>query len=116
MHRVKLNEDRGSAVLEFVGYGILLQVPLIALSVGLVSVQHDQLAAEAITIESLRSFIVENRSPSQSAADLASAYRISVDRVRVQVSCQLDDCYSDHSWIRVTTQIGSVKASAVAQR
>jgi hypothetical protein len=116
MHRANLNEDRGSAVLEFVGFGLLLQVPLIAWSMGLVSIQHDQLAAEAITRESLRSFIVENRNPSQNATDLASAYRISADRVLLKLSCQLDDCYSEHSWIRVTTQIGSVKASAVAQR
>jgi hypothetical protein len=108
--------DRGSAVLEFAAFGLLLQVPVLAWSVSLITLQHDQLAAEAISREAARSFVLVNRDPAVTASEVASAYRVASDRVQVLVSCQFDDCFSERSWIQVTTRVGSALARASAQR
>ena len=56
MRSVNFKGETGSAVIELIGFGLLLQIPLVMLATNLLLLQHDQLAAEAITRDVLRSF------------------------------------------------------------
>lgn len=109
------SED-GSAVLEFIGFGLLLQIPMLVLVTNLVSHQHDQLAAEAISREALRSYVLLNKEPAKTALELAEEYRISPERIRVTMSCERDECNEEGAWIFLRTQVGEAVASGVSQR
>jgi hypothetical protein len=113
---VKFKGEQGSAVVEFIGFGLLFQIPLMLFAIGLVALQHDQLAAEAITRDSLRSYVLLNREPSESALRLAADYRLTPSRIKLTVSCKPKDCLEERSWIFVETKIGSASAFGVLQR
>ena len=116
MLSANFKSEEGSAVLEFIGFGLLLQIPMLALVGNLVSLQHDQLAAEAIVRDVLRSQVLLDRQPSDVALELASAYRVAPSRIQLSVSCEPTDCRQDQTWIRVKAQIGAASATGVIQR
>lgn len=104
--------DVGSVVLEFIGYGLLLQVPLLMLVLGLSSAQHDQLVAEAIARDSLRSFMLIDKAPESTASEVAKVYGVSVDRVHISISCQDNDCLKAGNKIRLIAKVGLMQAEA----
>jgi hypothetical protein len=113
---VNFKDEEGSAVLEFIGFGLLVQIPLILFASNLVSVQQDQFAAEAITRDALRSFVLLDREPSEGAVELAEAYRVSPSRITVTMTCRPTDCRQEGTWVYVQTHIGNASASGVIQR
>lgn len=108
--------DTGSAVLEFIGFGVLVQVPLLIVSVGLTGLQHDQLAADAINRDSLRALTLQGRQPSETAAEIAEEFHIEPIRVQLQITCEDGDCSSPGALVRLTTIIGSAIATGFAYR
>jgi hypothetical protein len=109
-------DETGSAVIDLLGFGVLLQVPLLALTLQLVSMQHDQLAAEAITRDGLRSYLLLGLDPEATAAQLAADYRVPSSRIKLAMTCQPGSCEETGSFVRLTTQVGSAKATGVMQR
>ena len=116
MRSVNFKAEDGSAVLEFIGFGLVLQIPLMLFAGNLVTVQHDQLTAEAITRDLLRSYVLSNRDPVTGVTELAAAYRVSPNRIKVSMSCRPTDCNQAKAWVYVSTQIGSLSATGVIQR
>lgn len=116
MPSVNFRGEEGSAVLEFIGFGLLLQVPMVVFASNLVLLQHDQLVAEAITRDVLRSFVLFDAEPSTSALEAASLYGVSPSRVKLSMTCRPVDCKREQTWVSVKTQIGAVSASGVIQR
>lgn len=116
MRPVNLSDETGSVVIEFVGFGILLQLPILMFAVSLIGAQHDQFAAEAITRDALRSFVLLDKSPSDIAAEVSAAYRVPLARVSVSMTCTPSDCESEASWIEITTRIGSAVARGSINR
>ena len=116
MRSVNFRGETGSAVIELIGFGLLLQIPLVMFATNLVLLQHDQLAAEAITRDVLRSFVLLDSEPTAVAQAAASLYGISPTRVLVSMSRRPGDCRKEQTWVTVKTQIGSAIASGVIQR
>ena len=113
---VNFKDDLGSAALEFIGFGLVLQIPMILLAINLVALQHDQLAAEAITRDALRSYVLLNREPLESARRLAADYRLDPSRILVKMACNPDDCEAEGAWISIETRIGRSSAKGALQR
>jgi hypothetical protein len=113
---VKFSDEEGSAVLDFIGFGLLLQLPLVMFANNLVMAQHEQLTAEAITRDALRSHVLLGKAPLESALELADAYRIASNRIRVTIACRPANCHQEKAWIHLTTRIGDVEATGVIQR
>ncbi len=113
---MNLLDDCGSAVIDLIGFGVLLQVPLLVLVSQLVSVQHDQLAAEAITRDALRSYLLLDVEPQATAMALATEYRIDTGRIKLEMSCNPGLCEDNGAFIRLKTQIGKASATGVMQR
>jgi hypothetical protein len=103
-------------VLEFIGFGLLIQVPLLLLVLNLGGLQHDQLAAEAISRDSLRSYLLIGRSPVETAERVAQTYGIDSRRLALSLICENNDGETEGNIVTVTTQIGSVKAKVVGLR
>ena len=73
MRSVNFKGETGSAVIELIGFGLLLQIPLVMLATNLLLLQHDQLAAEAITRDVLRSCVLLDSEPTTEAQAAAKA-------------------------------------------
>jgi hypothetical protein len=113
---VNFKGEQGSAVLELIGFGLLIQIPLAVLASHLVLVQHDQLAAEAITRDVLRSFVLLDAEPSNVAQLAASVYGVAPSKILVSMACRPLDCRQEKAWVTVKTKVGSAIASGVIQR
>lgn len=116
MQFAKFKDDAGSVVLEFIGFGLLLQVPLLVLSLNLTALQHDQLAAEAISRNALRSMLLLDRAPEITANQVAQLFHEPVSRVEIEVDCENSDCVSVGNWIRIVTRIGLATAESAGVR
>ena len=116
MRSVNFKDDLGSAVLEFIGFGLLLQIPMMLFAINLVTLQHDQLAAEAITRDVLRSFVLLNREPLDRARQLANDYRLDPSRILLKVTCKPTDCNEERAWVSIETRIGLAASTGALQR
>ena len=116
MPSANFKDDRGSAVIEFIGFGLMLQIPLVLFAINLVALQHDQLAAEAITRDSLRSYVLLNREPLERAQQLAADYRLDPRRILVTITCKPNDCKGGAAWVFIETRIGLAVSKGVLQR
>lgn len=110
---MKFSDETGSVVLEFVGFGLILQVPILMFVTSMLGLQHDQFAAEAITRDALRSFVLLGKQPIETAAEVSRAYRVSMSRVSLAVICRPHDCEAGDGWVEITTRVGSVSAKGV---
>lgn len=113
---VNFKSDAGSVVLEFVGFGVLVQVPMLLASIALTGLQHDQLAADAINRDALRSFTLQGRAPAVTAAEIASDFKVEPARVNIQMDCEDGDCDSPGVLVRLTTTIGNAIATGFAYK
>lgn len=68
-----LQSDSGSAVIEFVGFGVLLQVPLLMFCLSVFDIQKQQLATESVANVALRSFVLNQGDESQTRVAIAQA-------------------------------------------
>lgn len=116
MRSVNVRNESGSVVLEFVGLGILAQVPLLLVAIGLTSLQHDQLAADAINRDALRSFTLQGRAPEVTAVEIAKDFGVAIERVDIQLDCEDGDCESPGALLRMTTKVGVVVATGFAYK
>lgn len=108
--------DAGSVVLEFIGFGVLVQVPLLLASIALTGLQRDQLAADAINRDALRSFTLQGQAPEVTAAEIAADFNVEQARVNIQMDCADGDCNSPGVLVRLTTTIGSAIATGFAYK
>jgi hypothetical protein len=113
---VNFKGDEGSAILELIAFGVLLQLPLAMFASHLILLQHDQLAAEAITRDVLRSMVLLDAEPSAVVQAVASAYGVTQSKILISMSCRPLDCRQERTWVKVQARIGSAMASGVIQR
>jgi hypothetical protein len=111
---VKIIDDRGSALIDFLGFGLLLQIPLLLLSTQLAAIQSMQLAADSIARHSLRSYVLQGKEPQETALQIANDFHLSGDP-KIELICE-PDCISPFSVLRLNVLIGSVKSSSVMIR
>lgn len=111
--RLPVCSDTGSAVLEFVGFGLLLQIPLLMMAINLAEVQQAQFAAEAIARHSLRSFILLGTPISEAADEILADFRITSEP-RLLLSCKpIGECETSGTLITLEVSLGAAKAVSV---
>lgn len=107
-----LTEETGSAVIEFLGFGLLLQVSVLIGLVQLSNVQAEQIAAESMARHALRAYVLFGIAPevtgNQLQADLAAQ-----GKPVFSLSCA-PDCDSEGSVLRLKAKLGSATSVAVA--
>lgn len=116
MRFARFSDESGSAVLEFIGFGVMLQIPILMLATTLLGLQHDKLAAEAITRDALRSYTLLQLPPADNLVELASAYEIPTSRISLELRCWPQNCGTSENWVQVTTKIGSSIAQGLARQ
>lgn len=108
---MKFSDDRGSALVEFVGFGVIVQLALLIWVIQLSEVTGDKLIAESIARHSLRSMLASGVSPQFTAFEITRIFAISTVP-RVLVACN-PDCNSIGSRIEINVQLGAAQSRAV---
>lgn len=111
---LRLKSDAGSAVIEFLAFGLVLQVTVLLALIQVSGVQAQQLAAESIARHSLRAFMLSGTQPEITGEQLSFDLGVAA-KPNFALSCT-PDCLSDGSVVRLSVQLGSAKSAAVAIR
>jgi hypothetical protein len=111
----KLSGDKGSAVLEFVTIGLLLNVSVLTLAVQLLTHFQAQLAVESVARHVARAIAKDASALAvdELATSIAGDFSFRAEDVNLQVSCQPSDCDSLDSIVAVEVSIQSATAKAV---
>lgn len=111
---MKIKGENGSMVVEFVLYGVLLQIGILVLSLTAFNLQAQQLAADSIARHALRSYLVSQIEPEVSADQVLYSFQ-SKSKASLKLEC-VPDCESSGSVLTLWVKLGQATASASAIR
>jgi hypothetical protein len=101
-------------MIDFLGFGLLLQVPVLMLATQLGTLLTNQLAADSIARHTLRSFVLQDAPVELTARQIAEDFRLKISPV-VELDCK-PDCVSPESILRLNVSVGDVRAISVMIR
>lgn len=114
MHLAKfsrvLRYEGGSALIEFLLYGALLQVSVLLIGLQVIGLQSSQLAVESIARHALRAFVVAGQPPDQTAQSLLTDFG-STKKAAIDFRCQ-PDCYSEGAIITIRVSLDGTSAES----
>ncbi len=111
---MKNNSEKGSMVIEFLLYGVLLQIGILVFSLNAFGLQAQQLAADSIARHALRSYLVSEIDPQISASQVLYSFQ-SNSKAVLKLECE-PDCASSGSLVTLWVKLGQATASASAIR
>jgi hypothetical protein len=111
---MKFSDDRGSALIEFVGFGLLLQVLLLAAVIQLNGSLQDKILAESIARHSLRSYVLTGVDVQTSAHEILASFGSAAQPV-IELSCQ-PDCQTSRAELQLVVRVGSALAKSAVVR
>ncbi|MEY4559372.1 MAG: hypothetical protein RLZ82_387 [Actinomycetota bacterium] len=111
---MRIKDERGSSMIDFLGFGLLLQIPVLVLATQLATIHANQLAADSIARHSLRTFVLHDTPAALTARQISADFRLKISPV-VELDCE-PDCTSPDSILRLKVSVGGVRAISVMVR
>lgn len=111
-----LKAEQGSAILDLLGFGILLQIPILMFATVALNTQHQQLALESIARHGLRAHVLwpDQANTSRVVSELATDFGLATSALKWELSCTPDpDCLADSSMTRLQVSLGGVIAYSI---
>jgi hypothetical protein len=108
--------DKGSAIVDFIGFGVFLQIPVLMFSTFALSIQHQQFALEAIARHGIRAHVLvpDRGSTTRVISELASDFGLNNSDLVWNLSCSPDpNCVETGSMARLQVKLGGLSAEAV---
>lgn len=109
----ELTSEQGSAIVDLIGFGILLQIPILMFASLAVQTQQQSFAIEAIARHGLRAHVLwpEPESTARIIGELAREFGISADRLKWSLSCKPDpSCLSEGNTAELYVRLGGLVA------
>ncbi|MEN9970155.1 MAG: hypothetical protein RLZZ229_363 [Actinomycetota bacterium] len=103
------SNDEGSAVLELIGFGVVLQIPLLALAVQLPNLQLHQLAADSISRNAARAYVLKSIPLQTTANQIAKDFNLPPGTVVAAEAKPLVGA------IGISVTVGSAKSLVIAK-
>ena len=114
---MKLNTDisseQGSAILDLIGFGILLQIPVLMFATFAIQTQQQSFAVEAIARHGLRAHVLwpDRASTTRVINELASDFNIPITDLDWRLSCRPDpSCLSTETTAELEVRLGGLVA------
>jgi hypothetical protein len=101
-------------VLEFLAFGLLLQLSVLIWLINVSSIQGQQIAAESVARHSLRAFLLNDTEPEITGQQILNDFGIRL-QPRFNFTCE-PDCDTPGSVLRLQVQVVAAKAQAVTVR
>ncbi len=111
---MKITGDRGSMLIDFLGYGLLLQIPVLLLATQFATMQSAQLAVDSIARHSLRSYVLQGIPIDVSAKEIAKDFNLK-SLPSVYLICS-PNCTNTNSILRLTAELGTMNSTSVMIR
>jgi hypothetical protein len=108
--------DQGSAVVDFIGFGLLLQIPVLMFSTSVLSFQHQQFALEAIARHGIRAHVLvpDSGNTTRVISELAADFGLKQSDLVWNLSCKPDPkCLASGSMVRLQVRLGGLSAEAL---
>ena len=118
MRRLNFKSEVGSAPIEIMGFGVVLMLPIMWFSIGIVGQQNDQFAAAAIAEYGLRAWVQADQpnSPNFEIAlrQIATDFHEPSDQVTWIIDCAgIDPCAPKGQVVRLRISVKQASATAV---
>jgi hypothetical protein len=110
-----LSSEQGSAIVDLIGFGVLLQIPILMFATFAVSLQQQSFAVEAIARHALRAHSLwpVNQSTQEIVATIAKDFGLLADRVSWNLSCTPNpSCQEPNSIAQIEVRYGQLVAYA----
>ncbi|MEN9955045.1 MAG: hypothetical protein RLZZ41_709 [Actinomycetota bacterium] len=111
-----IKSDRGSAVVDFIGFGVLLQIPVLMFATAALAIQHQQFALEAIARHGIRAHVLvpDKVNTTKVINELASDFGLRQSDLVWVLSCSPDpSCLEPGSIVRLEIKLGGLSAEAL---
>lgn len=108
--------DRGSAIVDFIGFGLLLQIPVLMFSTFALSLQHQQFAIEAIARHASRAHVLlpDNSNTTRVVSELVADFGLKDSSLVWNISCNPDPkCLEPGSRVRFEIKLGGLSAETL---
>jgi hypothetical protein len=105
--------DRGSAIVDLIGFGVLLQIPILMFATLAIQTQQQSFAVEAIARHGLRAHVLwpDEASTALVISELAGDFGISVQRLEWNLRCRPDpSCKSSNTTAEIEVSLGDLVA------
>jgi hypothetical protein len=113
---IDLKAERGSAIVDLIGFGLILQIPILMFATATLQLQHQSFALEAIARHALRAHVLwpDWSNTAQVVDDLAKDFNIELKDISWQLSCQPDpNCQISGSVARLEVSLGELVAYSI---
>jgi hypothetical protein len=111
-----LRSDRGSAIVDLIGFGLLLQIPVLMFATFALSTQHQQFALEAIARHGIRAHVLvaDKSSTTRVIREIALDFGLKEQDLVWSLSCNPDPkCLAPGSIVRLEIKLGGLSAEAL---
>jgi hypothetical protein len=112
----EIMSDRGSAVVDFIGFGVLLQISVLMFSTFALSVQHQQFALEAIARHGIRAHVLipDRGNTTRVISELVADFGLKPSDIEWSLRCNPDpNCVEPGSIALLQIKLGGLSAEAV---
>ena len=112
----EIMSDRGSAVVDFIGFGVLLQIPVLMFSTFALSVQHQQFALEAIARHGIRAhtLVPDRGNTTRVISELVADFGLRPSDIEWSLNCNPDpDCVEPGSIAIFQVKLGGLSAETL---
>lgn len=109
----ELGSEQGSALVDLIGFGILLQVPILMFATLAIQSQQQSFAAEAIARHGLRAHVLwpDRTNTERVIEELAQDFGIAMDRIEWRLGCVPNpNCLASGSTAQIEVRIGAISA------
>lgn len=113
-----LASEQGSSLVDLIGFGVLLQIPILMFATFAVSTQQQSLAVESIARHAVRAHSLWPvfESTQEVVVDIAKDFGISPDRVSWSLSCAPNpNCLEPNTTAQIEVRYGQLVAFASAR-
>lgn len=112
----EIQQEEGSALVDFIGFGVLLQIPVLLFSIQALSLQNQQFAIEAIARHAIRAHVLASdiTNTQRVVSELAADFGLNKSDLSWNLVCTPDpSCLDTGSLIQFEIKIGGLSAQAL---
>ena len=116
---MKFNTERkseqGSAIVDLIGFGVLLQIPILMFATFAIQIQQQSFAVEAIARHGLRAYVLwpDRKNTEQVVSDLAGDFGVELEKLSWTLSCLPDpSCLGPKTMVSIKVSLGEQNAYA----